>query len=62
MDKNKVIIYQKDAVTIYWDKDRKRLYYRSPEHSAGINMYVVGNFDLTPDEYEAIMEFIGGRV
>lgn len=59
---NKAIIYQKNDVTIYWDRNKKELYYEGSEYSAAICMYVIGNFDLKPDEYKAIMDFIGERV
>lgn len=62
MTKNRVIIYQKDGVTIYWDKEKKNLFYKSPDYSERICMYVIGNFDLENDEYKAIMDFIGERV
>ena len=62
MTGNRVVIYQKDGVTIYWDKKKKNLFYKGPDDSERICMYVIGNFDLKYDEYEAILDFIGERV
>lgn len=62
MDNSTVLVYENDDVKIIWDKEERNFYYESPDYSARICMYVIGNFDLEVDEYEAIQNFIGERV
>ena len=62
MDNNIISVYEEGDVSIIWDDEKRNFYYRSSDYSAQICMYVIGNFDLKDDEYEAIQKFIWERV